>query len=255
MGGASTATPVDAIGTVLEPGRDRPARPLGGRGRGGVPVSRTSTSNRGGPFGLRSGRTRSDSGVAPTSNVGSCYQPEDGPLTFGIGLNTLGGGGVNYPGDLSNPILSGIGLLGNVQGPIAASMTLLQLTPVSGVQGHGQARRVRADVRRRMTSFDPAYSVPRTTRTATGSGRSRRQPLPPVLGRRGEGRLRVLGDRRFDVGFGYTSPQWFETWTYHARTELGLPRTLFLNVSLPAIYSLGVGYRPTDRLQLVTDLR
>ena len=27
-----------------------------------------------------------------------------------------------------------------------------------------------------------------------------------------------------DVGFGYTSPQWFETWTYYARTELGQPR-------------------------------
>src|SRR5207237_1051449 len=40
-----------------------------------------------------------------------------------------------------------------------------------------------------------------------------------------------------------------------ARTELGLPRTLVLNATLPAIYSWGVGYRPIDRLLLACDLR
>src|SRR5262249_821764 len=60
---------------------------------------------------------------------------------------------------------------------------------------------------------------------------------------------------RLDVGFGYTSKQWYETWKFYARDELGLPRTLTLNVTLPAIYSWGVAYRPTDRLLLATDLR
>jgi long-subunit fatty acid transport protein len=60
---------------------------------------------------------------------------------------------------------------------------------------------------------------------------------------------------RLDVGFGYTSPQWFETWVFNARTELGAPRTLTLDVSMPAVYSWGVAYRPTERLLLAVDLR
>ena len=50
---------------------------------------------------------------------------------------------------------------------------------------------------------------------------------------------------RLDVGFGYTSPQWFETWKFHARNEIGLPRD-----SEPdrlAARDLLVGHRlPTD---------
>jgi long-chain fatty acid transport protein len=58
-----------------------------------------------------------------------------------------------------------------------------------------------------------------------------------------------------DVGFGYTSPQWFETWKFYARDELGRPRTLYLTATLPAIYSWGVAYRATEKLLLATDLR
>jgi long-chain fatty acid transport protein len=60
---------------------------------------------------------------------------------------------------------------------------------------------------------------------------------------------------KLDVGFSYTSEQWYETWISHARNELGLPRTLRLDVTLPPIYSWGIAYRPTERLQLAVDLR
>ena len=60
---------------------------------------------------------------------GVVYHERDSLFTFGLGLNTLGGGGVNYPGDINNPILAGIGPLGNVQGPIGASLMLVQMVP------------------------------------------------------------------------------------------------------------------------------
>lgn len=105
MGGASTATPVDAIGALYW----NPAA-IGRLGRSEVSIGGAFLypnfyldSTAPGPFGLRSGRTRSDSGVAPTSNVGVVYQPEESPLTYGLALNTLGGGGVNFPGDVGIP--------------------------------------------------------------------------------------------------------------------------------------------------------
>ena len=53
----------------------------------------------------------------------------------------------------------------------------------------------------------------------------------------------------------YTSPQWFETWVFHARNEVGLPRTLTLKASLPAIYSAGIGYHASDKLLVNADVR
>jgi long-chain fatty acid transport protein len=259
MGGASTATPVDAISALYW----NPAA-IGRLGRSEVAVggaflfpdiSLESTAP--GPFGLRTGRTQSDSGVAPASSLGVVYQPDNSPLTFGVGLATIAAGGVNFPGDVSNPILSGIGPLGNVQGPIAASMLILQMTPTAAykvtdrlVVGAGPT----VDVA--ITSFDPAYFGGADDANGDGIGTfptgSHSRPFWG-LGVRG-GLVYSVTDR-VDVGFGYTSPQWFEPWLYHARTELGLPRTLRLDVTLPAIYSWGVGYRPTDKLQLNADLR
>src|SRR5262249_29480425 len=58
-----------------------------------------------------------------------------------------------------------------------------------------------------------------------------------------------------DMGFGYTSQQWLETWYFNARDELGNPRQLRLRASLPAVYSWGIGYHGIERLTLATDLR
>jgi long-chain fatty acid transport protein len=259
MGGASTATPVDAIGALYW----NPAA-IGRLGRSEVAIGAaflfpdiSLESTAPGPFGLRTGRTNSDSGVVPASSLGVVYQPDDSRLTYGLGMNTLAVGGVNYPGDASNPILAGIGPLGNVQGPIAASMMILQITPTAAYKvtdrlwlGAGPT----IDVA--VTAFDPAYFGASDDANGDGIGTfptgSHSRPFWGLGGRVGV--VYALTDQ-VDVGFGYTTPQWFEPWLYHARTELGLPRTLKLTATLPAIYSWGVGYRPTDRLLLACDLR
>ncbi len=259
MGGASTATPVDAIGALYW----NPAA-IGRLGRSEVAVGGAFLipdinleSSAPGPFGLRSGRTRSDSGVAPASDVGFVYQPDDSRLTFGMGLATVAAGGVNYPGDVGNPILAGVGPLGNVQGPIADSLLFLQMTPTAAykltdrlIVGFGPT----VDVA--VTSFDPAFFGAPDDANGDGIGTfpSGSHARPFWGGGVRAGVVYSLTDQ-LDLGFGYTSPQWFEPWLYHARTELGLPRTLKLTVTLPAIYSWGVGYRPTDRLLLAADLR
>jgi long-chain fatty acid transport protein len=259
MGGASTAAPVDAIGALYW----NPAA-IARLGRSEVAaggaflfpnISLDSTAAT--PFGRASGRTRSDNGVGIGSDLGVVWQPEDGRPTYGLGLVALGGGGVNFPGTLANPALSGVGPLDNVRGPIWSNIGLLQITPTAAYRvtdrlavGFGPTVSVA------FTGFDPAYFAPPDDANGDGIGTfpTGTHSRPFWGGGLRAGLVYSLTDR-VDVGFGYTSPQWFETWKYYARNELGLPRTLFLTATLPAIYSWGVGYRPTDRLLLAADLR
>jgi long-chain fatty acid transport protein len=205
----------------------------------------------------QSGRTRSDSGVGPTSNVGIVHQQADSPLTLGIGMNTLGGGGINFPGDVNNPILSGIGPLGNVQGPIAANIAILQLTPTAAYQVTDRLTLgLGPTVSIAMTSFDPAFFAPPDDANGDGIGTfPTATHARPFWGGGLRAGLVYSATDRLDIGFGYTSPQWFEKWEFQARNELGQPRTLTLSATLPAIYSWGIGYKATDRLQLSSDLR
>lgn len=259
MAGASTASPIDAIGALYW----NPAA-IGKLGRNEVEVggaflfpnfSLESTAP--GPFGLRSGSTKSDSGTAVTSNLGIVFQPEQSPVTYGLGLNMIGGGAINFPGDINNPILAGIGPLGNVQGPIASNLLLMQLTPTAAykltnrlIVGVGPV----IDIA--LTSFNPAYFASPDDSNGDGIG-----TFPAATNQRPfwgggvrAGLVYSMSDR-LDFGFGYTSPQWFEPWIYHSNTELGVPRTLVLNATLPAIYSWGASWLATERWRLSTDLR
>jgi long-chain fatty acid transport protein len=255
----STATPVDAIGALYW----NPAA-IGRLGRSEVGIGGAFLfpnlhleSTAPGPLGQQSGLTRSDSGASLASSLGVVYQPEDSRLTAGLGLFTLGGGGVNYPGDPGNPVLSGVGAFGNVRGPIYSNMALLQLAPTAAfkvtdrlVVGMGPT----VDVA--MVNFDPAYFAAPDDANGDGVGTfPAGTHTRPFWGGGFRAGLVYSPTERIDVGFGYTSPQWFETWTFHARDELGRPRTLTLTATLPAIYSFGVAVRPTDKWLVGVDLR
>src|SRR5262249_42905880 len=55
----------------------------------------------------RFGTVRSDSGVASGLATGFSFRfRDDSPLTLGLGIFGLAGGGVNFPGSLSTPILT-----------------------------------------------------------------------------------------------------------------------------------------------------
>jgi long-subunit fatty acid transport protein len=58
-----------------------------------------------------------------------------------------------------------------------------------------------------------------------------------------------------DVGFGYSSPQWIENLVWNARDAFGNPLTLTLPFTMPAIYSAGIGIKPTDKLLVAVDCR
>lgn len=261
MAGVSTATPVDALGALYW----NPAA-IGRLGRneasiGGAfvyPDLYVSSSRPRLDGTVHSGRTRSDSGFPLVPSIGVVSKLDDeSRVTYGFGLLALGGGGVNYPGDPNNPVLSSTGPFGQlVLGPTFANMQLLQLTPTVSYQvtdrlvvGLGPT----VDIA--LVSFNPAYFAPpdripgqpNTFPTATNAR--------PYWGGGVRAGLVYSVTDTLDVGFGYTSPQWLETWRFNARDNVGNPRPLYLQARLPAIFSWGVAWRGVDRLTLGVDLR
>lgn len=261
MAGVSTATPLDALGALYW----NPAA-VGRLGRneasiGGAfvyPDLSVFSSRRRLDGTVLSGRTRSDNGFPLVPSIGVVSKLDEGsPLTFGFGLLALGGGGVNYPGDPSNPVLAPTGPFGQlVLGPTFANMQLLQLTPTVSYQVTDRlVVGVGPTVDYTVVSFDPAYfappnRIPGQPNTFLSATNAR----PYWGGGVRAGLVYSLTDA-LDVGFGYTSPQWLETWRFNSRDNLGNPVQLSLKATLPAIYSWGVAWRGIDRLTLGVDLR
>ncbi len=262
MAGVSTATPVDALGALYW----NPAA-IGRLGRNEASI--------GGAFlypdlyvssslpqpvrgGIQAGRTRSDSGfpLAPSLGIVS-KMDEESPLTIGFGLVALGGGGVNFPGDAGNPILAPTGPFNQfVFGPTYSNVQLLQLNPTAAYQvtdrlvvGLGPTVNIA------LASFDPAYfAAPNRVAAGPNTFPSATNSQPFWGGGFRVGLVYSLTDT-LDVGFGYTSEQWFETWRFNSRDNLGNAQKLTLDVSLPAIFSWGVAWRGIERLTLGVDFR
>jgi long-chain fatty acid transport protein len=256
MGGASTAVGLDAVGANMW----NPAAILGLK-QSEVEIANQLAFPRfllGSQFRGAGGTTQSDSGTVLIPGLALVYRPEDSPnLAFGMST-TVNGGGVNYPGDANNPLLSPTGPLGKFTlGPIYANIGIYEISFNAALQvtdrlsvGAGPV------IDMAVVSLDPGFFAPADD--ANGDGVSTfpeaTHSRPFWGGGFKAGMLYRLTDN-VSVGFGYTSPQWFEKWIFNSHDELGNARQLGLNASLPAIYSWGVAYSNPEGLTLTTDLR
>jgi long-chain fatty acid transport protein len=261
MGGASTAIPLDAIGALYW----NPAA-MSQLGHNEVSIGgnvlfpdiklSSSLPTLGG--GLASGTTRSDSGVPLASSLGVVYQSENNDrLTYGLGLFSLGGGGVNFPSSPGNPILSPTGPLGKViLGNVDSNLMLIQLTPSISYRVSDQlAVGFGPIIDLTLATFDPGYfGRPEFTPSGNITFPSAVSSQPYWGGGFRVGATYTPFDT-LTIGFGYTSPQWLQTWRFNSSDPLGNPKTLNLNATLPEIFSLGFGWRPSDSLLLALDLR
>ncbi|HQR43393.1 MAG TPA: outer membrane protein transport protein, partial [Gemmatales bacterium] len=256
MAGVSTAKPVDALGAMFW----NPAA-IGRLGHNEASIGgafiypditlSSSLPQIGGP--VLSGSTRSDNGFPLLPSLAIVSKLEEGnPMTLGLGLLSLGGGGVNFPGDASNPVLSPTGPFNQfVLGPIFSSLQLFQLTPTVSYQvtdrlvvGLGPT----IDIA--IASFDPAYfAAPNINQGQLNSFPNAVNARPFWGGGFRAGLVYSVTDT-IDMGFGYTSPQWMETFEFNSRDSLGNARRLSLELRLPAIYSWGVAWSAMEQLTL-----
>jgi long-chain fatty acid transport protein len=266
MGGASVAAPLDATGALYW----NPATLSGLPGSeldGGLELlyarSRLSSAVAPGAFGPGTppvplaGSTNGDNGVFPLPTIAFSYRPDESPLTLGFGAFTTGGFGVNYPADPSNPILGPRPPHGLGFGAISSELLIIEMTPNAAYQvtphlsvGAGPT------VSMAKLTLDPAFFA--SPDDANGDGFA---TFPSATHSRfhwGAGfqvGAYYTTDSNWGFGAAFRSPQWFETFRYHATDEIGLPRTLKLRFDFPLIASVGASYSGFDRLLLAVDAR
>ncbi|WP_435007572.1 OmpP1/FadL family transporter [Tundrisphaera lichenicola] len=206
----------------------------------------------------RVGTSRSDSGVASNLAVGASFKLRpDSPITMGLGIFGLVGGGVNFAGSLTTPTLAPrqppnyFGL-----GPIYANTALLSIKPMAAYKASDRLSLSFAPVITTGTvQFSPAFFAPGpadqfgipTFPTATNSR--------PFWGAGFELGFLFLANESWNIGFSYKSPVWQERWAYNSYTPDLAPRRIGVQADIPAIYSWGVAYKGIDRLLLDVDLR
>ncbi len=202
-------------------------------------------------FGPLAGETRSDSGVSILPTAAVVFQPQDSPWTFGLGMFSIGGFGINLPGSPAapptNPILSPT----FTGGPMYSKLAVLQLAPTAALKitdrlSIGLAPTVAiADV-----ALDPnAFASPDVAGYPEGTH------VRTIWGLGFQAGIYYETENRWHLGASYKSPQWFEEATSYATYANGQPRTDGLKVDYPAIISLGAAYYGLPRTVWAIDLR
>jgi long-chain fatty acid transport protein len=206
----------------------------------------------------RFGTARSDSGVASGLATGFSFRlQDDSPLTLGLGIFGLVGGGVNFPGSLSTPILTprqppkffGVG-------PIFASLSILGINPMASLQ---LTDRLAVGLGPMITSgsmsFNPAFFA------AGPKGPLGLPSFPagtngrPYWGGGFQVGLFYEVNENWNVGFSYKSPIWQERWHYNSTFPNLSPRRIGLQASLPEIFSWGIAYKGFPRTLIDVDFR
>ena len=228
MAGASVAAPVDFGGSYWNPaiisGLPRNEFLLGSQLL--IPSLHMTSSLPAGaingvfPPSNRYGVARSDSGVASNLATGVSFRlSDDSKTTFGIGVFGLVGGGVNYAGSNSTPILTPRQASKLLRGRADLFEYIISCDHANRISaGHGPAgdRRWTDDRDRPASAFNPAFFAP-GPKDALGlptfpSATNAR----PFWGAGFQlGMLYNLSDN-WNLGFSYKSPIWQERWGFNS---------------------------------------
>ena len=206
----------------------------------------------------RFGESRSNGGVAPGLATGFSFKlNDDSPVTLGLGVFGLVGGGVNFPGSFQTPILTPrlppkyFGF-----GPIYANVSLLSIAPMASLQLSERLAVGGGPIITGGTgAFSPAFFAP-GPKDAYGIS-----TFPAATNTRPDwgagfqiGLFYELADD-WNLGFSYKSPVWQEKWDYNASTPRQIPRQIGIQAGIPEIISWGVAYKGFARTLIDVDLR
>lgn len=250
MGGAGVAAPGDLLGSFY-------LNPAGLVCEHGTRISlgfelmkpqRTVSSE----FGTFAGRTTSKSDFTPIPAFGWATRVGE-RLSFGVGMLGIGGFGVDYPADPTNPVL---GPRPQGFGQVASNFQFMKIMPsfayeVTDDLYFGAALNLdwaslQVDP---MPIASPAYDP--------GSGTafySRATATDGAFGVGFQAGILYRATEQVRLGLSYTSPQWFQDFEYnavHENPNLGnfqTARTISFALDVPAVYAGGVALTLGDVL-------
>lgn len=265
MGGATTAAPLDTLGafqwnpatiTALPNSTDFGLELLFPHSTLQSSVAANSLAP-GFPAANVSGSTNSESGVFPLPEFGVVFTPEDSPVSYGLGILSVGGFGVNYPGSTTNPILTPPLPNGMGVGPVFTQYQLMQVIPTLAFQVNDQVSfGFSPIIDLASLSVDPGILA--APDNAGGSGFPTYPPMNHGAFQWGAGfqaGLFYVTDHSWQFGASYKSTQWFRDFNYHSSDQVGAPRSVQFGLDAPMTISLGAAYTGIDRLLISLDTR
>ena len=265
MAGASTAAPIEFGSSYWNPatisGLDRPEFLLGSALiLPSIHLRTTLPAGSIGPFPAtdRSGLSRSDSGVASNLATGTAFRlSDDSPWTLGLGIFGLIGGGVNFAGSNTQPLLTprnpprtfGVG-------PIYSNLATLEITPIASYQAtRSLAIAVGPVITTTSAGFVPAFFAPNPRDQFGLASFPNATDSRPFWGGGFQAGLLYNVNANWNFGFSYKSPVWQERWGYNSSAPKAAARRIGVQASLPEIISWGVAYKGLPRTLIDVDLR
>ncbi len=218
--------------------------------------------------GPMSGSTRSNSEFVPVPAFGFTTSFKDGRVVAGLAGLGIGGFGVRYRADPTNPILAP---RPNGFGQVYSNFSLLKVAPAIAWKA-GEKLMLGAAVNVDWASLavdpmpigSPAVDPGPDNTPFTQDDRAYYSGVAHTDGAFGFGaQLGVLYavTPTFRVGASYATPQVFEKFRWDAVYENpNLPnyntaRTIEFALDVPAVYAVGVAYAPRPSLELVADVK
>lgn len=206
------------------------------------------------------GQTRSKSDWVPIPAMAFSIPVSD-KVVIGLGGLGVGGFGVDYPADPSNPVLlpqpAGFG-------QVFSNYSLLKFTPaLSWKINENLWLGVNANVAWASLSVRPAPFAPPAVSVGPGGFDAFYSDAAASDGAFGTGMgvgLTYNSDALY-VAVNYQTPTWFQefewntTWANPALPNYGMPRTIDFRLDIPAVFGFGVAYAPSDAMVLEADVR
>lgn len=204
-----------------------------------------------------SGKTEAESGIFPLPAAALVYRPRFDKLALGLGVFTIGGFGVNYPGSVTNPILMAPPPAGIGVGPIFSRLQVLQLAPTLAYRVTDQLSIGMAPT----IDLAELAATPATIAPPDDANGDTNFTYPPGQSSRLHWGIGFQAGVYFESGAGWNlgasikSPQWFEEFEIQSRDELGAPRRLGFDFEYPMIVSIGASYTGLERFTFAADGR
>ena len=207
------------------------------------------------PVRLSEGST-SDSTVFALPTLAVAYLPEDSPFVHGLGIFSLAGFGVDYPGSTGNPLFTAPPPAGLGFGPVHSEFQALQIVPALTYRATNRLS-VAAGPTLTLATLRVEPGLFAAPDDANGDGFA---TYPAAT------HARTVVGGGFTVGVYYQadgwaagaslkSPQWLDTFRFNARDEQGRPRDLAFNLDISTIVSVGGAYTGLEGWTFGLDVR
>lgn len=266
MGGAGVGAPSDLLGTIyLNPAGlivfEQPRVDLGFEM---FKADRSVAST----FGPYSGTTPSKSAFVPIPAFAWSTRLKDGKIAVGVGGLGIGGFGVDYPVSMTNPILAP---RPNGFGQVFSNYQLMKIAPLIafavndrltiGVAGNMDWATLAVDP---FPAASPAVDPGPDGVPYTADDRAYYPSTTATDGVFGFGvqvGMLYKASHTVTVGAAYTSQQFFKPFQWQSVSEnpnlpsYQMPLSIEFKLNIPAVYAVGIGLTPTDRLTLAGDFR